>query len=147
MDEGNSKKIASSIFVIVLLLIGVLVGTLITRNLNTSQNTKTSASQASVAPIEVISPAPGQTLSKSTEVKAMLSTQVEITSLLAVYKIGEETSIPMKVTRQNEKVILAGTLDPAQLPKGRNTLSIFLYKTNSESSELIGSSVFYIQIQ
>lgn len=146
MDDGSSKKIAGSIFVIVLLLVGVLVGTLITRNLNTSQNTKTSASQSSVAPIEVINPAPGQTLSKSTEVKAMLSTPVEVTSLLAVYKVGEQTSIPMTITRQNEKVILNGTLEPSQLPKGRNTLSIFLYQTNSEGSELIGSSVFYIQI-
>jgi uncharacterized membrane protein len=142
MDSGNSRKIAGAIFVVVLLLVGVLVGTLITGNLSTSQNTKTSASQATVSPLEVISPAPGQAVSQSTEIKAMLATTAEIGSLMAVYKIGEETSIPMKITRQGEKVILTGSIDPSQFPKGRQTLSMFLYQTG----QLIASSVFYISI-
>ena len=124
MDSGNSRKIAGAIFVVVLLLVGVLVGTLITGNLSTSQNTKTSASQATVSPLEVISPAPGQAVSQSTEIKAMLATTAEIGSLMAVYKIGEETSIPMKITRQGEKVILTGSIDPLMENLAPNETSV-----------------------
>lgn len=142
MDGSNSRKIAGAIFVVVMLLVGILVGTLITGNLENSQNTKTSASQISVAALEVISPSPGQTVSKNTEVKAMLATSADVGNLLGVYKIGEETSISMKIIRQGDKVVLSATIDPTQLPKGRQTLSIFLY----QSGQLIGSSVFYISI-
>lgn len=146
MDNGSSKKVAGTIFVVVLLLVGVLVGTLITRNVSDSQNTTTSASQATVTPLEVISPVPSQQITKITEVKAMVANTSDISQLTAVYKIGETTAMPMKITQQGGKVILTGSLDPSQAAKGRNTLSIYLYQSTSGQTELIGSSVFYIQI-
>ena len=146
MDHDNFKRIGLSVFVVVLLLIGVLVGTLVTRNLSTSQNTKTSASQSTVTPLEVLSPPPGDTLTKVTEVKARLTSSVDPKKLTAVYKLGDNSAVPMKIEQLADKVVLTGTLDPAVFPKGRQTLSIYLYQNESSSADLIGSSVFYVQI-
>lgn len=146
MDDGNTKKIAMTIFVIVLMLVGVLVGTLITRNLSTSTNTKTSASQTVVTPLEVLSPTPGQTVTQPIEIKARIDSTTEISKLNAVYKIGDTTAVPMRLEQSGSKLIMTAPLNPANSPKGRNTLSIYLYQTDKGSAELIGSAVFYISI-
>lgn len=146
MENGNAKKIAASIFVMVLLLVGILIGTILTRNISNSQNTTTSASQTVVTPLEVISPAPGSIIKQTTEIKAMAKSSYDPAVLTAVYKIGDEAAIPLKVDKQSDKIIISGTIDPSQSPKGRNTLSIYLYNTTPGQTELIGSAVFYIQI-
>ena len=146
MDSSNAKKIAASIFVMVLLLVGILIGTILTRSISNSQNTITSASQTVVTPLEVISPAPGSSIKTPTQIKAMTESNFDPAVLTAVYKVGDEAAIPLKVEKQSDKVVISGSIDPAQSPKGRNTLSIYLYNTTPGQTELIGSAVFYIQI-
>lgn len=146
MDGESHKKIAVSIFIVVLLLVGVLVGSLITRNVAQTQTTKTQASQNTVKAIEVLNPAPGQVLNGPTEVKARVINRTGKEKLNAVFIAGDSAGVPMKLEQQEDKLIMTGTLDPKNAAPGRQTLSIYLYKTENGTAELVGSSVFYIQI-
>ncbi len=146
MDGESNKKIAVSIFIVVLLLVGVLVGTLITRNVTQTQTVKTQASQNVVKAIEVLNPSPSQALSTPVEVKARVINRTDIGKLNAVFIVGESAGVPMKLVQQEDKLMMTGTLDPKNAAPGRQTLSIYLYKTENGTAELVGSSVFYIQI-
>lgn len=143
---GNGRmKVVFGVGILALLLVGVLIGVVVTSNTQKTQNIQTRAAQEEVGEVEIISPRPGEKIS-GTQIKARFETSDDVKNISSVYKISDDPAKQLTVERLDpEKVILSGTVDIPQLASGRHTLTIYIYSKQGGPNRLVGSSVFYFQ--
>ncbi len=147
MDDTRKKSLFG-IAVIIVLLVGVTVGAVLTKNLTESKNTKTSAFQEpSVKAIEIVSPKPGSKVDQTTIFTGMFNTPEKPGNLQAVIKIDENTARPLKISQSIPgKVSLDGIIPAEGLQPGRHNVAVYLYNSSSNQPVLAGSAIFSIQI-
>lgn len=145
--EDNRLKTMLGVFFVVVLLIGITVGAILTKNLTETKTTKTSASVASVSPIEIVSPKPGSKINSTDVFKGLFATDEKLTNLQAVLKIDDIPAKPLKISQAaSGKISLDGVIPTAELQPGRHNIAVYLYNTSSGQPVLVGSAVFSIQI-